>query len=496
MTTSGLGASQFAPLTKILSEFFAGRAVPAFLMGGAVRDALLGRPTGDIDLAVEGEAVSLGRELASTLDAHLIVLDEARNICRVAGSDDSGAWHVDIARAETGIVNHLRGRDCTVDAMAIPIGDVASPDLFRGLIDPADGLSDLRAGQVRMVSGTAFEDDPGRLMRAPRIAVQLGFEIESDTRAVIRRNAALVRSVAPERTRDELLALLAEPDATTSLRLLDGLGLLGEVIPELEAARGVLQPKEHHWGVFDHLVETAGQIETVLDGRRTEDGFTGRMVPRLEVLDDYFDREASDGHSLRTLLKLGGLLHDVAKPATKTVEPTGRIRFLGHHSMGAEMVRGILNRLRLSGRGTDLLCAAVQHHLRPAQMAQKGEMPTGRAIFRFFRDAGDAAVPTLYLNLADYIAARGPMLSESEWADYCGLVGHILREGLDEKAPQALPKLVDGRDIMEAFALSTGPRVGALIGIVQEAQADGEIATKTEALNLVRSHLTAGGRSA
>ena len=186
----------------------------------------------------------------------------------------------------------------------------------------------------------------------------------------------------------------------------------------------------------------------------------------------------------------------MAKPATRTVEQSGRIRFLGHHSVGAEMVRGILERLRLSRRGTDLLGTMVQNHLRPAQMAPKGEMPSGRAVYRFFRDLGEAAIPTLYLNLADYIAARGPDLQEDEWADYCELIRFILEEGFTEKAPQALPNLVDGRDIMDAFAIAPGPQIGALLDVATEAQAGGEVETKAEALDLIRMHLNAGGRSA
>ena len=461
-------------------------------MGGALRDAMLARPTGDLDLVVEGDAISAGRGLASAFDGRVVVLDEARDICRVLGRKDDEPWQVDVAGTKGAIVDHLLGCDFTVDAMAVPLleADVDS------LVDPSGGLADLNRGVIRAVSPTAFRADPARLMRAARLAVQLGFEIEPETEETVRREAALVTTVAPERVRDELLLLLAEPGAIDSLRLLDRLGLLSRVLPELDEARNVTQPKEHYWDVFNHLVETAGHIETVLDRDHDADSFVDRAIPRPEALAGYFDREISDGHTLATLMKLGGLLHDVAKPATRTVEPSGRIRFFGHHTVGAEMVREILERLRLSRRGTDLLSAAVQSHLRPAQMAPKGEMPSGRAIYRFFRDTGDAAVPTLYLNLADYIAARGPDLGEDEWTDYCGLVGFILTEGLAEKAPQALPKLVDGRDIMEAFAFNPGPRLGALLDIVHEAQAGGEIATKAEALDLIRSHLKAEGRSA
>ena len=489
------GRLDFPPLVGRMRDLFALRSVPVFVVGGTLRDALLDRPTVDVDLAVEGDAVSAGRAIAEAMDGRLVVLDDARDICRVhvPGVEH---WQVDLAGASDGIVEHLLGRDFTVDAMAVPLSEVGHETATCGLIDPSGGLDDLQDRVIRAVRDDIFRSDPARLMRAARLSVQLGFDIEPGTEEMARRDAALVNAVASERVRDELLLLLAQPGATEAVRLLDRLDLLCRVIPELEEARNVTQPKEHFWDVFNHLVETTGHIETVLGDVSDGPDFVSRAVPRPASLEGYFDQEGSDGHSLATLMKLCGLLHDVAKPATKTVEQSGRIRFLGHHSVGAEMVGGILERLRLSRRGTDLLSAMVQNHLRPAQMAQKGEMPSGRAVYRFFRDLGEAAVPTLYLNLADYVAARGPDLEEEEWADYCGLIGFILEEGLTERAPQALPKLVDGRDIMDAFALAPGPEVGALLDVAWEAQAGGEVGTKAEALELLQLYLNAGGRSA
>ena len=484
----------FPPLVQRLRDLFAVRGVSVFVVGGTLRDAMLGRPIVDVDLAVEGDAVSAGREIASEMNGRQVVLDDARDICRVHVPSDEH-WQIDLAGASDGIVAHLLSRDFTVDAMAVPLADVSPQGGSPDPIDPSGGSADLQDRVIRAVSDDTFRADPARLMRAARLAVQLGFDIEPSTEDMAQREASLVNMVSSERVRDELLLLLEQPGAAEAVRLLDRLHLLGKVIPEIEEARNVTQPKEHYWDVFNHLVETAGQVETVL-GRPCAGDFVSRTVPRPEPLDGYFDREISDGHTLATLMKLGGLLHDVAKPATRTVEQSGRIRFLGHHSVGAEMAQGILERLRLSRRGTDMLSTMVQNHLRPAQMAPKGEMPSGRAVYRFFRDLGEAAVPTLYLNLADYIAARGPDLQEVEWTDYCDLVGFILEEGLREKAPQALPKLVDGRDIMDAFALSPGPQVGALLDVAREAQAGGEVETKAEALELIRMHLNAGGRSA
>ena len=163
--------------------------------------------------------------------------------------------------------------------------------------------------------------------------------------------------------------------------------------------------------------------------------------------------------------------------------------FWGHHTEGAEISRRILKRLRFSRRGVELVQLMVENHLRPRQMAQPGELPTGRAVYRYFRDLEDAAIDTLYLNLADYLAARGPALRQGEWSEHCRVIGHILREGTERKAPESLSTLVDGHDIMGAFSLDPGPKVGLLLGLIQEAQASGEVSTREEALNLVKANL-------
>ena len=487
-----LDPSGLPSMVWTLRDFFASRGTEAYLVGGIVRDALLGRATDDIDVAVAGDARGLGGELASFLGGRPVLLDETRDIVRVVVPSGEGVSHMDLSPMPDGIAADLERRDFTVDAMAVPLPDASDGDGWRDLIDPHGGLSDLRAGMIRSMDESVFEADPARLMRGPRLAAQLRFGIAEETRRQIQRRAHIVTMVAPERIRDELLKLLAESGAAASLRLLDELGLLCRVVPELASAKGVVQPKEHYWDVFDHLVETVASVEGVVEAQPDGDAPAVDSAIQAGLPAGYFAQEASDGHTRLTLLKLAGLLHDVAKPATKTVESSGRIRFLGHHSEGAEMAQTILRRLRLSGHGVGLVRAMVQHHLRPGQMSQKGELPTGRAIYRYFRDAGDAAIDTLYLNMADYLAARGPYLQRDEWLEYLRVIGHILREGLDTKAPESLPKLIDGHDIMAEFSVGPGPRIGTLLDIVQEAQSSAEIATKEEALELVKSRLGQG----
>ena len=494
---ASIGPERLPPLAATLGDFFRSRGITAYLVGGVVRDALLDRQTKDIDVAVDADIQVVGRDLASAVNGRFVPLDPAGEVVRIVVRSNDVETTVDLNSVATGLDDDLARRDFTLDALAVPLSKGATePGPGEQVIDRYDGLSDLDTGLIRAVSPGVFEDDPVRLLRAVRLAVQLRFRLDDDTAVRIRSDAHLLSQVAGERVRDELLKLLAEPGSTESVKLLDNLGLLDKVLPQLTESRGVSQPREHYWDVLGHLYETPGQVERILDVPTDGDGWIANAVPRFDSIDGYFSETVSDGHSRKTLLKLAGLLHDIAKPATKTIEESGRIRFLGHHTLGADMTEAILKRIRLSGRGVELVRLMVEHHLRPSQMAQKGEMPTGRAIYRYYRDVGDAAIDTLYLNMADYLAARGPLLEREEWSQHCGVVGHILREGLRQNAPEVLPKLITGHDIMEAVSLSPGPEVGLLLDVVREAQAAGEVTTKEEAIDLVKTRLELGDSGA
>lgn len=477
-----------------LRDFFTSRETEVYLVGGAVRDLLVGARTGDVDITTG--ALEVYEELAQAMGGHAVWMDEDREVVRVIVPSALGFSHVDISRMRGAIGQDLAMRDFTVDAMALPVSRDAADDPCRHLIDPLGGLADLRARTIRQASTSVFRDDPARLLRAPRLAAQLDFEIDQETEARIRADSHLISGVASERVRDELLKILAQDGATRSLRLLDRLDLLCRVIPELEAAKGVGQPKEHHWDVFGHLIEAVGQVEALLGGHSETPEFVEKSALRFEGIESYFTQPVGDSHTRLTLLKLAALLHDVAKPATKSVEPSGRIRFLGHSEEGADIAAAVLRRLRVSSHTVELVRKMVRHHLRPAQMAPAGEVPSGRAVFRYYRDLGDAAIDTLYLSLADHLAARGPDLEPEEWARQCHVVSHILGEGRDRSAPEAMPRLLNGHDLMTVFSLSPGPRIGILLNVVQEAQASGDIDTREEAIELVRSRLESGGAGA
>ena len=247
----------------------------------------------------------------------------------------------------------------------------------------------------------------------------------------------------------------------------------------------------HFWDVFEHSVETVATIEFLI---RESDWMYGNedmlaTAPWSDTIDTHLSQEISSGSSHKSLLKLGGLLHDIAKPRTKSLDDTGRARFLGHTKEGAAMTASILERLRFSNREINFVESLVYHHLRPAQMANK-ELPTQRAIYRYFRDTADSGIDILVLALADYLATHGPLVSMEEWKRHCRLINYILTEHEKQQAKVLPVKLVDGHDLISIFGLTPGPLLGELLAVVREAQASGELSTKEEALALVRKEMS------
>ncbi|HUU64982.1 MAG TPA: HD domain-containing protein [Dehalococcoidales bacterium] len=469
-------------LTRI-SHILTEQGIKSYLTGGLVRDMLLGRDTADIDIAVATDALEIAPKVATALGGKYVLLDEVNGVGRVVLSNGDAKWELDFSTIEGGVEQDLARRDFTIDAMAIELENFIHQPQSPDLIDPFQGFTDLRQGVIRAVTETAFSSDPVRLLRAVRLAAELGFNIDGETEALIRRDSQLIAGVPGERVREELLRLLAVSQGGQFLAYLDELGLLTALIPELTQSKGVEQPKEHFWDVFDHSIQTVGAVDFLLRQGDWEyaDEEVLAAVPWSPELKQHFGREVSCGSTRRSLLKLTALLHDIAKPQTKTIEESGRMRFLGHGKEGAAIVTGILERLRFSTKEIKLVEVMVRHHLRPTQMSHE-ELPSRRAIYRYFRDTGEAGIDILFLSLADHLATRGKQLDLAMWQEHAQMIAYILAQHFEEESLTVPPKLIDGHDLISLFDLSPGPKIGGILEAVREAQAAGEVNSREEAL--------------
>lgn len=465
------------------------RNCPAYLVGGFVRDWLLGRETTDIDVGVGCDPQDIAESVAIAVGGKSILLDSVNRVFRVVFKNGERQWHLDFTHFSGSIENDLARRDFTINALAVELQQFVSSGVAR-IIDPFSGEKDLRAKIIQIVGRDAFQKDAARLLRALRLARELQFVIESHTEDLIRQNRELVTSVPGERLREELVRMLALPGSADLLRYADELGLLTQIIPELEHMRGVGQPKEHYWDVFEHSIETVATVEFLLldSSWKYGSGELLSMTPWSDELKEHFDEEVAHGSTRRLLLKLGGLLHDLAKPATKTIDDRGRTRFLGHAKQGAAMAVTVMGRLRFSNRETRLVENLVYHHLRPAQMTNGG-LPTSRAIYRFFRDTEGVGIDVLFLALADFLATRGPTIDINEYKRHSQLISYILAEHQKQKSVILPVKLIDGHDLMDIFGLKPGRFIGELLNEVREAQVNGEVMTREEAIEFVRKRL-------
>lgn len=473
---------------------------PLYLVGGALRDSLLGRENHDLDFAVPGGAMKLARSIANALAGAYFPLDEASDTARViVPRADGGRDTLDFAGFRgPDLESDLRGRDFTVNAIAL--------DIHTGeRIDPLGGVQDLREKRIRVCAETSLSDDPLRILRAVRQAAAFGFSIQLETRKLMKEAVPLLQQVSPERQRDELFKMLEGPRPEAAIRALELLGVFPMLLPELTALKGVRQSGWHVHDVWTHTLRVLHHLEGILavleESRRggasyhtdVLDGLLAQYLGRYaEQIHTHFVQGLNAERSMRSLLFFAALYHDIAKPQTKALVD-GHIRFLGHEGKGAVVAvkRGIA--LRLSNDELDRLKLVVLHHMRIhglTTLKVEGKDPTRKAIYRFFRDTGEAGVDLVLLVLADTRATSEHTLEPEYWVS-CLEVCASLLEAWFERAPEMVvpPQLVNGNDLMAKLNIPAGRMLGELLEAVREEQAAGQITTREEALDFVRERL-------
>jgi len=355
---------------------------------------------------------------------------------------------------------------------------------------------------LRAVTAQSLSDDPIRTLRAARLSISLACRIDEQTRALIRAAAPRLAEVSAERVRDELSHIVGLPGLHRSLLLLDELGLLDQVLPEVQAMRGVAQSLPHHWDVFEHTLRALDLLEVLLArliGIETQAHEPVAVIapefawadidrvfgPMRDALHEHLEKMLSDDRPAWLALKWAAVLHDIAKPRTRTVEPDGRTRFFQHEDIGAELAAGRMRALRFSTVEIERAATIVRHHMRPHHLAESSV--SRRATYRFFRDTGEAGVDVLLHALADHLATHGPDLNPDRWAGRLELTRALLDEYFHRREETVSPPpLISGHEVMAALNLEPGPQVGDILEAVREAQAAGEVKTREEALALAK----------
>jgi putative nucleotidyltransferase with HDIG domain len=449
---------------------------PAWLVGGAVRDRLLGRraPRPDLDLAVDGDVEEAARALARAARATVFPLSEAFGAWRVVAT--RAGWQADLAPLlGARIEDDLAQRDFTVNAIAEPIAG-GEP------IDPTGGRADLVARRLRMVAPTAFGTDPLRVLRVARLSCELEFAVEPDTIAAARAAADGLAAIAAERIFGELKRIVASPDPVAGIALMDRLGATSAVLPELSALAGVEQNAYHHLDVRDHTLEVLAA--TVALERDPAEALGAEHAPAIAAL---LAEPLSDELTRGTALRFGALLHDVAKPQTRGVTDEGRITFFGHDAAGADVARAVLTRLRTSERLRAHVAALARHHLRLGFLVRERPL-SPRQQYRYLRACEPVEVDVTLLSVADRLATRGRK-ADVAIAKHLELARELIGPALAWHATGPPAPLVRGDELAAALGIPRGPRIGTLLSELEEARYAGEIATREDALAHARERL-------
>jgi poly(A) polymerase len=456
----------------------------AWLVGGAVRDRELGRATVDVDVVIDGDAQRAARAIASAAKgAFCFSLSDDFGAWRVQSRDT--AWRIDVEPLRGGSLEEDLGlRDFTVNAIAQPIAG-------GGLIDPLGGLEDLAARRLRMAGPTAFRDDPLRVLRMVRLAVELELEPDVETLRAASACAAALGTSAAERAFVELCRILSVAGAVWGVQLMQGVGALEAVLPEVEALRGIEQNRFHHADVYGHTLEVLQQTidlqHAIEDGAEDRGGVVGAHRAELAAL---LSEPLADGLSRGQALRWGALLHDAAKPLTRGHRLGGGVTFIGHDVRGAELAREVLGRLRASERVRAYVAALARNHLRLGFLVHERQ-PLGRAsVYDYMRACAPVEVDVTLLSVADRLATRGDRALESIDA-HMALAREMLPLALRWRAEQSRAPLVRGDDLATELGIAEGPLLGELLEEIARARYAGEVSTREAAIALARTHTRA-----
>jgi len=483
-----LHKSYSADLLQVLIQTAETSGAMMYLVGGTIRDCLLGLVSHDLDLAVSGQALPVVKILQRRLGGGTLVdlsgpEDEAVRLVWRGEQIDIAAFR---AEAQT-IEEDLRLRDFTINAMAVPVAELGS-EPFPALIDPTGGLTDLQEGWIRRCAG-AFAADPLRMLRGYRLAATLGFQLDDETKEAIGRHASRIVDAAAERISYELKLIFDSTRTAETLRDMGETGLLRQLLPELYRGEGVAQPEFHHLDVMEHCFLALEMMEAVL-------AEPTRFFPgHGEKITGYLQDERS-----RRCLKWAALLHDIGKPATREIraDREGRVTFYRHDEMGRDLCKRYAERSKWSRAETELVAGLVEMHMHPFHLCnvQREGRVSKRAAMKLSKRAGDTLVGLFLLAMSDSLASRGekkPERMEEELVTLFATVSTIYAEDI---APVLRgPRLLTGRDLIEACHLEPGPLFSEILEELEITRVEGTVVDRQTALAWVNEFLQAKNRA-
>lgn len=468
-----------------------------YLVGGAVRDIVLQRPCHDFDFVLKTGARKIARKVANALNGAFLMLDDDREIARVI-LRDAGDRRIfldfSIFRAKD-LEEDLRGRDFTINAMAL---NLANP---QKIIDPLSGLEALRTKTLKTCSAESFSQDGLRTIRAIRMAVEFKLRMTQSTINDLREAVPLLASISVERIRDELFKIFEGNQVSTSIRLMEKFGFFPFIMPELDVIKDVTQSSPHEMDVWQHTLSVIDHLESLINlfseeysqdrGGNLTLGLAslklGRYRPEIIA---HFNLSLNPDRSRRGLLLLAALYHDIGKGSTLTFDKDGRRHFYTHEIISAERIQKKAWSMTLSNNEADYLKTVVEHHMRVHNLTIDEKEVSRRAIYRFFRDTGEAGIEICLLSLADILARKNGTPDMERWNKELSVCERLMDQYWKHSEETIHPpRYFDGHYLMEEFSLPPGPLVGEALEAVREAQACGEVLNQEMAVEFVKKWL-------
>lgn len=461
------------PVLETVGEIARATRVSVYLVGGVVRNLILGSPAPpDYDFALSGGVASIAAKAAGRLNGTAFILDKDAPSHRVVFKGDGRTLNLDFSPIKgAGITDDLMARDFTVDAMAVDLRVLFE----RGdgvILDPCNGMKDAKEGVLRVTSPEVFKADPLRLLRAIRLSQQYGLRITPEAIRLMKAGAGMLRNVSPERIRDELVAVFSCKGTSASIRAMYRTRLMESIIPEMGG-----WVKRTDYDILGHTLAALDEAEALLDGITAQ--IFGLHHSRIRR---HFATSA--GRINRAaFFKLAAFFHDIGKPSAMVRDSAG-LRFWGHDSTGGLMVMDILKRLKFSRRSSGEISKLVKNHHRVFALADLHN-PSGRAKSHLLRCVGvDLGIDLLCLALIDARATRG-----SEDPGLLAVVRDMTAFYYDVYTKKRPGPVLTGTEIMKTFRIPEGRLVGEITSKIAEGVETGAVRTKKEAALYVRQWL-------
>lgn len=454
--------------------------MPMYIVGGAVRDAYLRGAIHDIDIAVDGDAIAIARQVTDWLDGDIFVMDKERGVARVFVQTLEGQINLDFAnfRGNT-LLDDLNDRDFTVNAMVADLmGDVSQ------LIDPLNGQDDLNQKILRRCSPHAIQDDPIRILRAIRQSVELGLKIHPDTLTDIREHHSDIQQSSPERIRDEFFKILGSPQPSRAIRVLQHLDILKHIIDGVESIVGLPQDLPHQFDVWKHsllVVERLNMILTAISYKRTDNTAAtfdlGMLVMQFDRyrarLELHITRESGNERYHYQLLILGALLHNIGKGQSLT----------DYISTSRLIAQSIAENLYLTNQEQQRLISMIGAYRRVLDNQEWSDLD----LHRFWYSLGENGIDAVLLAVADYLGTVGAELEQSEWLGIVERTTIILDAYFSKYETIVNPVLyLNGHDLMDLLELKGGPIIGQILTALREAQVIGDVTSVESAHQFVQ----------